>query len=694
MFFSADKGQAQAENRATSPVEVKAGPAIEKAKPISSLKLVHNKDDKEEALEPPAFDEGPISSGSSRSSSRGLTSDEMNIGTGIAQVPFPGAPSVVPFPTLSKLPSVVARQDAFQLREESASTFSGGQAGGAQERPIIEEDRAPGASPIRQQQTDSDVEGEEGENRQPTPPRTETNSIPAVGAAVFLGEFFVNQSAIINMTDLLRGATDADGDELAVEGLTASSGQLIETAPGYWSFTPETYSTERVTLTYDVSDGQIGVAQVATIDYLELPGGEFFGTSEDDDIVGTPGRDRITTFEGNDTVIAREASDFIDTGDGNDRIVAGLGDDEIHAGGGDDIVFAGAGDDIVFAGSGNDYVSGGSGDDHLIGGEGDDILHGDDGIDLVEGGPGADSLFGGTGSDSLFGEAGEDKIQGGEGNDFASGGTGNDDISGGSGNDVVEGGDGSDHLRGDDGNDTLLGGADDDIIEGGAGDDVVLAGDGDDQIDGGTGQDVVVSGLGNDDVNLGEGDDVAVALVGDGNDHYQGGEGIDTYDASQATEAVEIDLQQGTATGAEIGTDIIENFESAFGGAGNDIIVAGNSGNVLRGGAGQDIFVFVHASSSGSGGHKRDRIEDFEVGDRIDVSMMDGNEAADGLQRLTFQYDQAEFDGVGQVLFAYHQDEQSGEHTIIRFNIDEDDESDFEIEVVGRYEFSENDFVH
>ena len=693
VFFSSSKDGAQAESRTGSASVVPTGPTVEKVKPLSPLKLVHNKDGQDEPLEPPAFDEGPISSGSSRGSSRSRSTDEGDLGTGIAQVPAAGAPGVVPFPTLSTPPSVIARQDAFQLREDSSSGSSSGQAGISPGRTIAEEDEALGAFQIRQQQSESDGEEQEDENRQPTPPRTETNSIPAVGAAVFLGEFFVNQSAIIKMADLLQGATDDDGDELSIEGLTASSGQLLETAPGYWSFTPETYSTDQVTLRYAVTDGQAGVAQTATIDFLELPGQDFFGTAGTDGIVGTPGRDRITALDGDDTIIAREGSDVIDAGGGNDRIVAGLGDDEIDAGAGDDIVFAGAGNDIVYAGLGNDFVSGGSGDDHIIGGEGDDTLYGDDGIDLVEGGLGADALFGGAGSDALFGEAGDDQIQGGEGDDFAEGGEGNDQVAGGLGNDTLEGGAGSDHLRGDDGNDTLMGGADDDILEGGAGDDVLLADAGNDQIDGGDGQDVVVAGLGNDEVNLGDGDDIAVALVGDGDDNYQGGQGADTYDASQATETVVIDLDQGTATGVEIGTDAIEGFENAVGGAGNDIIIAGNSGNVLRGGAGQDVFVFVHASSSGSGGHRRDRIEDFEVGDRIDVSMMDGNEAADGLQRLTFQYDQAEFDGVGQVLFAYHQDEQSGEYTMIRFNIDEDDETDFEIEVVGRYEFGENDFI-
>ena len=73
------------------------------------------------------------------------------------------------------------------------------------------------------------------------------------------------------------------------------------------------------------------------------------------------------------------------------------------------------------------------------------------------------------------------------------------------------------------------------------------------------------------------------------------------------------------------------------------------------------------------------------------MSLLDGDDNQEGLQRLTFDYDQANFDGPGQVLFAYHG--QDDEVTLIRFNFDDDDEAEFEIEIVGRYDFSDDDFI-
>ena len=67
------------------------------------------------------------------------------------------------------------------------------------------------------------------------------------------------------------------------------------------------------------------------------------------------------------------------------------------------------------------------------------------------------------------------------------------------------------------------------------------------------------------------------------------------------------------------------------------------------------------------------------------------NPNEDGLQALTFDYDAAEFNGIGQALFVYDDADGNG-FTLIRFNLDDDDESEFEIEIVGKYEFSDDDF--
>jgi hypothetical protein len=60
-------------------------------------------------------------------------------------------------------------------------------------------------------------------------------------------------------------------------------------------------------------------------------------------------------------------------------------------------------------------------------------------------------------------------------------------------------------------------------------------------------------------------------------------------------------------------------------------------------------------------------------------------------------YDQADFDGIGQVLYHYEEDGDLNTLTVLKFNFDDDDddadEVDFEIEVIGRFEFSEDNLI-
>ena len=712
VFFSSSSDDARAETRA----KVGQGPGEQPQpgvvdRPVD-LKLVHSNDDIEEQLEPEDIDEAPVSSGSAYSLRRRQSSEEDARFNAFKEASDTESGSIVLFPTSSNNLAKPIVPDAVQLLETAQKPAAGGSS------PVVADTGEASAPPTapRGDKTVGDTIAEPDERdddrRDAAPPQPIMNRLPVVAAPVVLSELYVNQSIAIAMTDLLRGASDPDGDGLTVTNLAASSGTIVENADGGWTFTPDPHSLDQVTFTYDISDGEGSVAQTALLDVMELPGQDFFGSEQHDTIIATPGGDSIFSFAGDDTIIAREGNDVIEAGAGNDRIVAGYGDDEIHAGDGDDIVFAGAGDDVVYGGAGDDYISGGDGDDMIFGEEGDDILlaglgdddvfggdgddtlEGGEGMDLLDGGLGDDDLSGGAGADALFGEAGADVIAGGDGNDFASGGAGDDMVAGGAGDDTIEGDGGADVLHGDDGADTLVGGDGDDILIGGVGDDLLLGDDGNDSLRGDTGDDIAEAGRGSDAVDLGDGDDIAVSVLDDGDDIYDGGAGNDTYDASQALETVVIDLDQGTASSEDFGDDQLIDFENAVGGAGDDVIVANDSANSLRGGGGWDIFVFLHGNSRGSGGHTRDRIEDFEVGDRIDVSLMDGNENEAGLQRLTFHYDQADFDGIGQVLFGYHRDEDRGEFTMIRFNFDDDDESDFEIEVVGRYDFDDDDFIN
>ena len=169
---------------------------------------------------------------------------------------------------------------------------------------------------------------------------------------------------------------------------------------------------------------------------------------------------------------------------------------------------------------------------------------------------------------------------------------GGDQIFGGGGIDFLIGGGGKDFLSGDDGNDKLKGGTGDDLLKGGLGNDV---------LDGQTGADRMLGAAGNDLYYVDNAGDEVIEKPG---------EGIDTVWTTLAALAL--------AANAEnlefIGT-------GAFNGTGNGLanrITGGLSGDVLRGGAGNDtIFgkagadIFVYSETTGYG---TDRIMDFQDG--------------------------------------------------------------------------------
>ena len=222
---------------------------------------------------------------------------------------------------------------------------------------------------------------------------------------------------------------------LSIRNLTVSQGTLAPT-DGYWLFQAGPKLEGRVTLTYEITDGDFFVEQVA---YLNVRRNAIEGSEGDDVILGTSCGDDIAGGAGNDNIDARG---------GDDVVAGGNGDDHIVAGDGDDTVLAGHGNDIVFGGAGNDTISGGAGDDRLYGDAGDDTIFGD---------AGADMLFGGAGADILDGGMGDDRLEGGEGDDLLIDGSGRDGNFGGAGDDrVVAALDGDDDIHdGGEGHDTI-----------------------------------------------------------------------------------------------------------------------------------------------------------------------------------------------------------------------------------------------
>jgi Ca2+-binding RTX toxin-like protein len=462
------------------------------------------------------------------------------------------------------------------------------------------------------------------------------NRAPRVNGSVYLADVGACSVALIGLSDLLGKSVDPDGDALSVVNAVASSGSLTQ-AEGGWLFDAEGYGP--VTITYQISDGTLTVAQTASFNVVRS---SVAGTAGDDLLVGAECGDEIEAGEGNDSIDARG---------GSDTVLAGAGNDHVLTGDGADTAYAGLGDDIVFAGAGNDWISGGAGNDRLFGEAGDDTLLGDDGDDYVSGGEGQDLAFGGDGDDEMAGDAGQDRL---------AGGAGNDDLAGGDGDDVLMGEAGDDRLDGNAGNDILYGGDGRDVVEAGAGDDTVLG-------------------------------DLDAA-----SDMLSGGEGFDTIDYSSASTSLVFDLASGTITGVEVGEDTISNFEVVVGGAGDDHFVAGGTGAVLQGGDGDDLFEFgtVAGALSGAGERVAYEILDFMAGDRIKVSQYEiFEEVMDSLeQRFEEVYGDAVVQEEMPILIS-HEHTGNVRRTLIEADLDNDDYYELAITITGTSEITISETV-
>ncbi len=301
----------------------------------------------------------------------------------------------------------------------------------------------------------------------------------------------------------------------------------------------------------------------------------------------------------------------------------------------------------------------------------------------------------------IEGSADNDVLTGTAYDDVVIGRAGNDLITADNGDDIIFGGDGDDEIYAGEGDDIVYGGAGDDLIDGGSGDDELFGDDGDDKLFGESGNDELVGGAGDDELTGGEdadvldggsGNDLFLATISDGNDHYSGGLGADTYDISDTNADALVDLSQNTAISDDIGEDWIEGIENVVGGSGDDVIVANDEVNVLSGGAGEDVFVFNSATDAGAGDNHRDQITDLEVGDRIDISHIDGDETQEGNQSFQLIQNEADFTQAGQIRtrYEYFDDE---EHTIIEGNTDEDDDVEFEIELDDHHDLDHDYFI-
>ncbi|MEZ5715019.1 MAG: matrixin family metalloprotease [Paracoccaceae bacterium] len=270
--------------------------------------------------------------------------------------------------------------------------------------------------------------------------------------------------------------------------------------------------------------------------------------------------------------------------------------------------------DRIAAGAGDDLVGGFRGDDLLMGEAGADTLIGSDGADTLNGGPGDDILIGGT-------ETGLD-----DGTDVASfeGSAAGVDVDLGvyqsgafiyglargaeTGNDTLYG---IDHALGGDGDDTIAGNAAGNMLGGNGGDDGLSGLAGDDLLSGGDGADTLTGGAGADTLSGDAGDDVLI-----GGDTSGDRSGVDVASFAGATANLSVDLGvsegpggvQGSASGADIGSDTLYGIDNAIGGSGHDLLLGNGWGNALEGGGGRDMLIGLAGNDTLSGGDGDDTI--------------------------------------------------------------------------------------
>jgi Ca2+-binding RTX toxin-like protein len=371
-------------------------------------------------------------------------------------------------------------------------------------------------------------------------------SIEGIGGSNFDDFLFGNAQS--NYFDGLGGSDFIDGGD----GEDAAS-YFDETVPVTANLSTHTGVTSQ------------GVDTLINIEWL-------YGSKFNDTLIGDDGRNGFIGGPGNDYMDGGAERDWVGYQNSTAPVTVSLATTDWQDTGGagiDKIVniealFGSKYNDHLYGSSGDDFLSGNLGDDYLDGGAGRDFAY--YGADLASSGVTVDlNIAGpqdthGAGVDTLISI---ESIAGSMYGDVLTGDAGDNELHGWGGDDVINGGAGDDLLHGDaqDGEDPeYVGPEGADALHGGAGNDILLGDGGDDLLDGGTGDDVL-----------------------------DGEEGVDTATYADATKAVAVDLAAGTASGHEIGHDVLIEVENVLGGSGNDTIAGDGAANRLDGGAGNDM---------------------------------------------------------------------------------------------------------
>jgi Ca2+-binding RTX toxin-like protein len=236
-------------------------------------------------------------------------------------------------------------------------------------------------------------------------------------------------------------------------------------------------------------------------------------------------------------------------------------------------------DTVIRAGSGINLVAGGAGNDDIKGGDDLDVLIGEGfGLSVSDLQDFLESLSNAATSPIQLASIA-----------LASVGMGNDTIDGGAGFDVLMGGPGSDQIISGSGGGLLLGDSLraevsltanlHDFLNASSFDDAKAALENLLEFNAG----IVLDGAGNDTIQGGSG--VELVIAGDGNDTF---DAVDPATPSAPGGIVDIIFGNG---GDDTINDRAADFTVAFGGAGNDLLIGGNSATFLVGNGGDDALI-------------------------------------------------------------------------------------------------------
>jgi Ca2+-binding RTX toxin-like protein len=425
--------------------------------------------------------------------------------------------------------------------------------------------------------------------------------------------------------DIVRdnsGAVTSPGWDTLVfgPGITSGGITVAQQASGGDLLISINGTTDSVLLNWDINYPDYRIDRVLFADGTSLTHGELLAlaimpTSGDDVFYGSYDDEPLLGGAGNDTLYGRSGNDTLTGGTGNDLVIGGLHDDTyvFNLGDGQDIVrdnpgaVTSPGWDTLEFGAG--ITAGGitvtslaTGTDLLITINGttdsllldDDINNYDNRIDRVLFADGTLLTHGDlltlanaptSGDDVFYGSYDDEPLLGGAGNDTLHGRNGNDRLTGGLGNDLLIGGlhddtyvfnlgDGQDIVRDNSGAVTSPGW---DTLEFGAG--IAVGGITVTQQAGGT--DVLITINGTTD---------SVLLDDDINNSDYRIDRVLFTDGTSLTHAQLLALSMASNSGSEVFYGSYD-ADTLLGGTGNDTLYGRNGNDTLTGGAGNDFLV-------------------------------------------------------------------------------------------------------